>query len=458
MGVELKGCRTLVTGASSGIGAGLAEALAAQGAIVGICARRGDRLAEVVGRCMEHSPDSRMWVVDLADPDAVDQLSVDVLDAFGGIDLLVNNAGIPKRCHVTALSIDTITQVMHINFLSPMRLTVALLPQMLARGSGTIVNVSSIAALLSAPGEAAYDASKAALSAFSEAMAVDLWDTGVKVMVVYPGVIDTDLFSLPDNDVPNLPVPAEPVSVAVDAILDGLASKAVQVFVPEYFAEILRRQGTGCRRNSCTAPPHTCARSTESDLSTTRRWRYSRTGRSRVGTGNPSRGRSEARVKVDPDAAGHERGAPGAHHPALRRRLRGTRKDRRMPDHRGAQWAHGLSPLTRADGSRKEAPHGRRRHLPHPLHDQTRRVRGPHAALRARDVPTHRSGTPVHPPMAHPQGERSAARRNRRSGQAPRPMNVRDVLMHTTGLPGGLFPGNPIDDAFAEARRARARG
>jgi short-subunit dehydrogenase len=238
MALNLEGCRTLVTGASSGIGAGLAEALAAQGAVVGICARRGDRLAEVVGRCMEHSPESRMWVVDLADPNAVDQLAVDALDAFGGIDLLVNNAGIPKRRHVTALDIETITGVMHINYLSPIRLTMALLPQMLARGAGTIVNVSSIAATLSAPGESAYDASKAALTAFSEAMAVDLWETGIKVMVVYPGVIDTDLFSLPDNDIPDLPVPAEPVSVAVDAILGGLASGAAQVYVPEYFAAI----------------------------------------------------------------------------------------------------------------------------------------------------------------------------------------------------------------------------
>jgi short-subunit dehydrogenase len=238
MGLKLAGCRTLVTGASSGIGAGLAEALAANGAIVGICARRADRLADVVGRCMEHSPESRMWAVDLADTDAVDQLSVDVLDAFGGIDLLVNNAGIPKRRQVTALDIETITQVMHINYLSPMRLTMALLPQMLQRGSGTIVNISSVAATLSAPGEAAYSASKAALTVFSEAMALDIWESGVKVMVVYPGVIDTDLFSLPDNDVPNIPIPREPVSVAVDAILGGLESGADQVYVPEYFRDI----------------------------------------------------------------------------------------------------------------------------------------------------------------------------------------------------------------------------
>jgi len=192
----------------------------------------------VIGRCMKHSPDSRMWVTNLADHDAVDKLAVDVLDAFGGVDLLVNNAGIPKRRHVTALDIDTVTSVMHINYLSPTRLTMALLPQMLDRGAGTIVNISSIAATLSAPGEAAYDASKAALTAFSEAMAVDLWETGVKVMVVYPAVIDTDLFSLPDNDIPDLPIAAEPVSVAVDAILAGLASGAAQVYVPAYFADI----------------------------------------------------------------------------------------------------------------------------------------------------------------------------------------------------------------------------
>ena len=71
---------------------------------------------------------------------------------------------------------------------------------MVDRGTGRIVNVSSVAAPLSSPGEAAYDASKAALAVFSEAMAVDLWETGVTVTVVYPGVVDTELFTLPDND------------------------------------------------------------------------------------------------------------------------------------------------------------------------------------------------------------------------------------------------------------------
>ena len=96
------------------------------------------------------------------------------------------------------------------------------------------MNISSVAATLSAPGEAAYDASKAALTAFSEAMAVDLWDAGIKVMVVYPGVIDTELSPCPTTTCPTCRS-GRPVSVAVDAILAGLESGAAQVYVPEWF-------------------------------------------------------------------------------------------------------------------------------------------------------------------------------------------------------------------------------
>jgi short-subunit dehydrogenase len=234
---DYHGTRVLVTGGSSGIGAGLAEALAARGATVGIVARREDRLAEVLDRCQAHAPDSRMWVVDLADPDAVDQLARDVVEELGGVDLLVNNAGIPKRRHVSALDMATVEAVMAINYLSPVRLTLALLPQMLARGSGRIVNIASVAAPLSSPGESAYDASKAALAVFSEAMAVDLWDSGVSVTVVYPGVVDTELFTLPDNDPFTGGVDAITVGDAVRAILKGIDSGSHGVYVPAYFAE-----------------------------------------------------------------------------------------------------------------------------------------------------------------------------------------------------------------------------
>ena len=209
--VDFTGQRVLVTGASSGIGAGLAEEFARRGATVGICARRKDRLEEVLARCRTYAPDSRMWVTDLADTSMVERLASGAIDELGGVDVLVNNAGIPKRRKVTSLDADIVKSVMNINYFSPINLTLALLPSMLAQRHGRIINVSSIAATLSSPGEAAYDASKAALTAFSEAMAVDLWDTGVKVLVVYPGLVDTELFSIPDND-PLVTIPGNPHS------------------------------------------------------------------------------------------------------------------------------------------------------------------------------------------------------------------------------------------------------
>ncbi len=238
MALELAGRRVLVTGSSSGLGAGLAEAFAAGGAVVGLCARRRDRLADVLERCRAHTPESAMWVTDLADPAAVDDLAADVLGAFGGVDILVNNAGIPKRRHVTRLDPQTVTDVMNINYLSPVRLTLALLPHMLERDSGRIVNVSSVAAPLSSPGESSYAASKAALAVFSESMAIDLWDTGVKVTVVYPGVIDTELFTLPDNDPSIAGVEALPVSDYVETVLAGLADDALEIYVPAWFSDI----------------------------------------------------------------------------------------------------------------------------------------------------------------------------------------------------------------------------
>jgi NAD(P)-dependent dehydrogenase (short-subunit alcohol dehydrogenase family) len=238
MASDLSGQRVVVTGASSGIGAGLAVEFARQGAVVGICARRRERLDEVLARCREHAPDSRSWVADLSDPAAVDRLASDSLEELGGVDILVNNAGIPKRRHVSRLDAATVESVMNINFFSPVRLTLALLPHMLERGSGRIINISSVAATLSSPGESAYDASKAAVTAFSESMAVDLWQTGIKVLIVYPGLVDTELFSLPDNDPVIAAVDPVPVSELVAGVFDALDRGVVQVYVPAYFADL----------------------------------------------------------------------------------------------------------------------------------------------------------------------------------------------------------------------------
>ena len=104
--------------------------------------------------------------------------------------------------------------------------------------SGRIINISSVAATLSSPGESAYDASKAAVTAFSESMAIDLWQTGIKVLVVYPGLVDTELFSLPDNDPVMAAVEAVPVSELVNGVFDALDAGAVQVYVPGYFGDL----------------------------------------------------------------------------------------------------------------------------------------------------------------------------------------------------------------------------
>jgi short-subunit dehydrogenase len=238
MGYSIAGRRALVTGASSGIGAAVARDLARRGATVGICARREDRLREVMADCREASPECRMWVVDLSDLGQVGELARRAETELGGVDILVNNAGMPKRRHVTALTVQVVDDVMALNYLSPVRLTLALLPHMMQRGDGQIVNISSVAARLGPPGEAAYAASKAALTAWSESMAVDLWDTGIRMHVVNPGIIDTELFGLPDNDPLVTDIDALPPQVVADAIVDQLDGDVFEIYVPDWFSAI----------------------------------------------------------------------------------------------------------------------------------------------------------------------------------------------------------------------------
>jgi NAD(P)-dependent dehydrogenase (short-subunit alcohol dehydrogenase family) len=237
---DVAGKRVLVTGGSSGIGAALAEAFAAAGATVGICARRADRLDEVLGRCLAHAPGCRRWTVDLADPEQVDRLAEVAVAELGAVDVLVNNAGIPFRRHVTRLTPEDVDRVMALNYLSPVRLTQRLLPHLLDRPEARIVTIASVAATLSSPGEAAYDASKAALAVFSEAMAIDLWDTGVKVLVVYPGLVATELIDAPGNDPIVAGVEAIDVAEVPPAVLRALAEDQVECYVPEWFADIAR--------------------------------------------------------------------------------------------------------------------------------------------------------------------------------------------------------------------------
>ena len=176
--------KVLVTGASSGIGAATAQAFAAAGHEVGLVARRAERLAEVAARC---GSEARVYVADLADLESLDMLAGTVDDEMGGIDVLINNAGIPKRKRVRTMTADDLEDVMRINYLSPARLTLALLPRMIERDAGHIVNVSSMGVHSAAFGVGAYSAAKAALEMFTESLYLELATTNVRAHLFIPG-------------------------------------------------------------------------------------------------------------------------------------------------------------------------------------------------------------------------------------------------------------------------------
>jgi short-subunit dehydrogenase len=231
--VQVRGSTVLVTGASSGIGAALAVMLAECGANVGIVARREDRLAEVLERCRQHAPDSQMWVADLGDTERASALAVEAWDAMGGLDVLINNAAIPKRRAVQVLTIDEIRETMAVNFESPVRMSLAVLPLMLERDSGVIVNVSSFGGRAGIVKEAAYCASKFALCGWSEAMAMDLFHTGVKVRLILPGAIATEIWDQPGNDDPVYDGPFEPPETVAAGIIAAIEGDAFECYVPD---------------------------------------------------------------------------------------------------------------------------------------------------------------------------------------------------------------------------------
>lgn len=214
----------MVTGASSGIGAATARLLARRGTTVAIVARRAERLDEVLADCRVHAPASRRWAADLSDPAGAGRLAEEIWDAYGHLDVVVNNAGIPMRRPVTRLTMEEVERAMQVNYFSPVAITLALLPRMLQRRQGTLVNVSSLGGRLGITTEAAYCGSKFALAGWSEAVAADLVGTGVQVKLVLPGAIDTEIWDQPGNDDPVYKgplVPSEEVAEGIVAAIDG---------------------------------------------------------------------------------------------------------------------------------------------------------------------------------------------------------------------------------------------
>ena len=194
MAFEYRGAVAIVTGASSGIGAAVARDLASQGTTVIAAARRREQLEAVVADCRRGASLSEAQVCDVGEKGAIEALCADVLVRHGKVDVLVNNAGIPMRVHATRLTAEQVERTMRIDFLGAVWPTLALLPSMLERRSGHIVNVSSVAGRLPSAREAAYTAAKHAMAGWSDVLAVDLHGTGVKMHLINPGPIRTEIW------------------------------------------------------------------------------------------------------------------------------------------------------------------------------------------------------------------------------------------------------------------------
>lgn len=187
--MNLTDTHAVVTGASSGIGAAIARELSARGARVTLLARRRELLEGVAA---ELPGAAHVVACDLAAGDPAAWIP-ESETALGPIDLLVNNAGVQVIGPTAEVDADAGERSLQLNLAVPLRLVRALLPGMLARGRGAIVNVASMAALTPTPGMTYYNAGKSGLAGASEALRAELRTTPVGVVTVYPGIIETDM-------------------------------------------------------------------------------------------------------------------------------------------------------------------------------------------------------------------------------------------------------------------------
>jgi short-subunit dehydrogenase len=232
----------MLTGASSGIGAATARMLAEQGAVVGLVGRRRELLDGVLADCRRHSPGCQAWALDLSDLVAAEALVDDATQALGGLDVLVNNAAVPKVTPVANLTPAVVEEVMRVNFHSPVRMTLRALPAMLERGAGMIVNVASVGGRMGIAHEAAYCASKFALSGWSEVMAIDLAGTGVQVRLIHPGPIATDIWDRPGERHAVYDGPLEPPEIVATGILAAIEGGGFEHYLPDLKAVVDYKQ------------------------------------------------------------------------------------------------------------------------------------------------------------------------------------------------------------------------
>ncbi|WP_338540559.1 SDR family NAD(P)-dependent oxidoreductase [Paenibacillus tundrae] len=191
----LKDQVVFITGASSGIGALCAQMLIEEGAIPILAARSRDKLEEI-GASLNGQHE--LLTLDVTNDEQVQAAISNMLEKYGRIDILLNNAGYGKFAAMTEMTVQEFDEMMDVNYMGIVRCTKAVLPHMLKRGTGQIVNVASMAGKIGTAKSASYTATKHAVLGFSNALRQELRKTGVKVTTINPGPIDTPFFHRAD--------------------------------------------------------------------------------------------------------------------------------------------------------------------------------------------------------------------------------------------------------------------
>ncbi|CAN5294199.1 3-oxoacyl-ACP reductase FabG [soil metagenome] len=191
---SLSGKIAIITGASKGIGRAIALAFAAAGGTVVLAARKPDALDRAAEELTRSGAAALGVSTDVSDPDQVSRLVERTVEAFGTVDILVNNAGAaPFLSPVEEIRLDGFEKYFRVNFMGAVHCTRAVGPILLAKRSGCVLNISSVAAFVASPGLAYYASAKAALIGFTKTVAGEWASAGVRVNALAPGWIETEM-------------------------------------------------------------------------------------------------------------------------------------------------------------------------------------------------------------------------------------------------------------------------
>ncbi len=190
---QLAGKRALITTGGRGIGKAIALLFARQGAAVYVGSRNEEALERTMREIREISPASRGYALDLSDPEATERVCDEMLADAGGIDVLVSTVGINAKGPAHEWTDETMARLWETNYLSGMRFARKVLPGMIERRQGSIVNISSLHSAYSMPGYSMYAATKGAMNAAARVMALDYAPYGIRVNTICPGLIMSDV-------------------------------------------------------------------------------------------------------------------------------------------------------------------------------------------------------------------------------------------------------------------------